>query len=546
MRSKGTAGEAKPWIIASRAVCVAILMVMLLAWFGTARADETEPREGHFTAPDTPLTVTGASALQPGFYQTSEFMIGRVAVGLILLESDGTLDPELSTWTADQRQRVLDEVRDGLAWWSNLSPDANLTFIVDDHATQPVATRYEPIRHPQVEEGLWIGEALSKLGYGVGTHWTRVRTYVNALRSQYDADWAFAIFVVNSAGDADAAFADRYFAYAYVGGPFLVMTYDNAGYGIANMDAVTAHEVGHIFRALDQYASANIGCTARSGYLGVETQNSQREGCASNVNSIMRGGVYPYTADAIDPYGAGQIGWRDSDDDGVFDPVDTTPALKLDPAAQVDGTWHISGEATDAPYPLAWRPPVTINDVSVEYRIDAGAWQSAEPADGGFDSPHEGFSLQFRISTVGNHRVELRARTNAGNVSQAESFTIVVLDPVDGGLDTRLDSPAAQQLGNASADGVEGLATSYRDDGSAGPAIARVEYRIDGGAWQTAGPQDGAFDGAEESFAIPTRLSGGAHLLEARAIDANGKVEQNTAALQVEVGHAVYLPMLQR
>src|SRR3972149_1401197 len=328
----------------ARGVCLSIGMVSALIVLGTAQAEEGEPREGHFSAPDVEaFSATSASTAIPGFYQTSEYMIGRVAVGVILPESDGTIDAELNTWSADQRQRVLAEVRAGLEWWSRQAPQANLTFVIDDHTTDPIATGYEPIRHPQYEEGLWIGDVMSRLGYAGGSYWTHLRTYVNDLRERYDTDWAFAIFVVNSAGDTDAAFADRYFAYAYIGGPFLVMTYNNAGYGIDNMDAVAAHETGHVFRALDQYASANIVCTAKSGYLGVETQNSQRAGCASNLPSIMRGGIYPYTANAIDPHARGQIGWRDSDGDGLFDPVDTTPTFSVDPVPRSDDGGDIPG-----------------------------------------------------------------------------------------------------------------------------------------------------------------------------------------------------------
>ncbi len=259
-----------PEHIWAQAICAAAFGLALVLGYARVSSAEGEPREGHFTAPDLPLqSLTGAASNatpgSPGFYQASEYMIGSVAVGLILPESNGAIDAELSDWTPEQRQRVRDEVRAGLDWWSRLVPEAKLTFVIDDHATDPVATSYEPIAHSQYQEGLWIGETLSQLGYSDGSHWTRVRQYVNDLRDAHQADWAFAVFVVNSHGDGDAAFADRYFAYAYIGGPFLVMTYDNAGYGIGNMDAIMAHETGHVFRALDQYNSANVACTARSG-----------------------------------------------------------------------------------------------------------------------------------------------------------------------------------------------------------------------------------------------------------------------------------------
>jgi hypothetical protein len=525
---------------------------MLPSVLGYARVSFAggEPREGHFTAPDLPLpplagAASNATASAPGFYQTSEYMIGSVAVGLILPESNGAIDAELSDWTPEQRRRVLDEVQAGLDWFSRLAPEARLSFVIDDHATNPIATGYEPITHPQYQEGLWIGATLSSLGYSDGSHWTRVRQYVNDLRNTYHTDWAFAIFVVNSHGDPDSAFTDRYFAYAYIGGPFLVMTYDNAGYGIGNMDAVTAHETGHIFRALDQYSSANVACTARSGYLGIETQNSQQSGCASNVSSIMRGGIYPFAANAIDPYASGQIGWHDSDHDGIFDPVDTLPSLTIDSTARDADTWRYAGHAFDSPYPSPLRPAATTNDVSVEYRVGGGEWMPAVPADGSFDSPDESFTLSVSPYSSGNHRVTFRARNTVGNVSVATAY-IVVPDPIDAGLDTWLEAPVAGLSGGARAPSLQGVASSFNADGTPGTAVARVEYRIDGGEWQPAQSQDGRFDSAEEAFVIPLDRQGGTYLVDARAVDANGKIEQNSAGLEISIKYAVFIPVVHK
>jgi hypothetical protein len=363
------------------------------------------------------------------------------------------------------------------------------------------------------------------------------------LRERYQTDWAFAIFVANSEGNG--TFADGYFAYAYVGGPFFVMTYNNAGYGIANMDAVVSHETGHVFRALDQYSSANISCSTRSGYLGVETQNSQRAGCASDVSSIMRGGIYPYTANAIDPYARGQVGWQDSDEDGVLDPIDTLPGLTISSTTHSGMLWTYSGQAADTPFPSPLRPDTTINDVSVEYSLDGGAWQPAVAADGAFDSPQETFSVTLVLAANGNHFIRLRARNSAGNVSAPSDFVAVIPDPVDGGLDTWLAPPAGLPSGG-SPQSIHGFASSFQTDGTPGAALARVEYRINGGEWRIARAQDGAFDSAEEDFFFEQSLTGGAYLIEARAIDVNGKAEQNVARLSIHINYSSFIPIVQR
>ena len=50
-------------------------------------------------------------------------------------------------------------------------------------------------------------------------------------------------------------FRNRVVAYtADLFGPYCMLTYDNDGYRFANFDAVLAHEMGHVFGALDEYA----------------------------------------------------------------------------------------------------------------------------------------------------------------------------------------------------------------------------------------------------------------------------------------------------
>ena len=44
----------------------------------------------------------------------SEYMIGSVAIGLILPESTGAIDPTTENWTSEERQKVYDEVLEGM------------------------------------------------------------------------------------------------------------------------------------------------------------------------------------------------------------------------------------------------------------------------------------------------------------------------------------------------------------------------------------------------------------------------------------------------
>ncbi|MEK6946983.1 MAG: thrombospondin type 3 repeat-containing protein, partial [Nanoarchaeota archaeon] len=263
------------------------------------------------------------SQAPPSDTETSEYMYGDVLASIILLESNGSFDTSTENWTTTEETNVDNEIANGLIWWRARRPsNVNLTFwVYANHYKIP--TKYESINRPQSDEGLWIGETMDYLGVSSGNYFSRVRKYADTIRDANNMNWAFTIFVVDSSNDVDGKFSDGYFAYAYLGGPFLVMTYKNGGYGIDNMDAVTAHETGHIFRALDQYASSGCTCTEISGFLNVSNQNCESS-CLSNVASIMRGQVSPFTNNAVDSYAKGQIGWRDLDSDGINDAIDST------------------------------------------------------------------------------------------------------------------------------------------------------------------------------------------------------------------------------
>jgi hypothetical protein len=154
------------------------------------------------------------------------------------------------------------------------------------------------------------------------------------------------------------------------------------------MDLVAAHEMGHIFYALDQYPDALQPCTMRSGYLSVENQNSGYSSCALNVSSIMRNPMIAYPGKAIDPYAAGQVGWRDSD--GILDPLDVELLVGMTVISQNSSSVIVSGTAEIVPYPSPTQPSVTINILTgVRYRFDRGDWQQATADDDSFDGTLE-------------------------------------------------------------------------------------------------------------------------------------------------------------
>ena len=281
----------------------------------------------------------------PTSSQTSEYMYGDVMVSVVLLESNSAVDANIEDWTAQEETNVDNEIAYALDWWVARKPaNVNLTFwlfSVDGRNHYKAPTKYEPINRPQYNQDLWINDAMNYLGVQSDYYFSRVRAYDDSIRNSYNTNWAFTIFVVDSSADADGEFTNHYSAYAYLTGPFLVLTYDNGNYGVNNMDYVTVHGMGHIFGAGDQYVRyyydppVICSCTAKFGFLQVENQNCENN-CLSNVPSIMRNFFgYVNNPSAIDYYARGQVGWRDLDTDGIVDIIDST--YNSDTDTDIDG-----------------------------------------------------------------------------------------------------------------------------------------------------------------------------------------------------------------
>jgi len=377
-----------------------------------------------------------AQSSAPGFLETSEYLIGSVTVGIITPESTGGIDPNSETWSSNRQTTVVTKIVAGLQWWKdNTHSPTNVTFIYDIHHSVP--TSYEPIQHSSDDEDLWISEVMNNLGYpgSSSTYFTQVRTYLNDKRNSLSTDWAFAIFVVDSFNDTDGEFTNGDFAYTYLNGPFMVMTYDNDNWGINEMQIVTAHEFGHVWGALDEYAASNCTDTQTGGYLNIANTNCEN-GTPATEDSIMRNPsnqVFAYSIHSVSTPARQMVGWRDSDGDGkeLYDPVDTTVSVTLtpfspDPTSNATPTY--TGNAADLPFPSPTRADVTINIITgVEWRVDGGAWQAATATDGAFDSDVESFTFTAPALTPGAHTFQVRATNSVGNMSPIKSDTLTIL-----------------------------------------------------------------------------------------------------------------------
>ncbi|WP_322494214.1 hypothetical protein [Chloroflexus sp.] len=362
----------------------------------------------------TPASLAFAVDSEQDLRLPSQYLAGRVAVRLVLPESNGVVDPSSEDWMTDKIEQVTAQMRAALDWWRERLPAARLEF---DLVVQTVPTRYEPIRYGLAQEGLWIGDVLRTLGYTSNSYFEQAFQAAFDLRDQRGADWATTIFIVNSTRD-DGYFADVRFAYAYLNGPFSVITSDGGPYTTQWLRAVIAHEFAHLFGALDQYSAAGVRCDQRSGYLFTPTTNSMFNNCGTSEPSIMRELINSFVNGAVDGSARAQLGYRDSDSDGIIDVLDTMPSLTLTTVQQAPGRRPlVKLEARDLPYPSPVQPDVSINPITaIEYRVDQSEWQFVEPVDGAYNNVSE--TAQFELPLYdGEYVVEFRALNLAGNAS---------------------------------------------------------------------------------------------------------------------------------
>jgi hypothetical protein len=314
---------------------------------------------------------------------TGEFMLGEVAVTVVLLESNGQRDANTENWTTGQIERVKQNVREGLAWWETQLDAQNsvhdLNFTIDfQYADQPIATSYEPISRPSDDFVLWMEDFFATAAVEpTGDFSHRIRQFNHQQRVTHDTHWAFTIFVVNAASDSDRRF-DRSGSFsqsfAFAGGRFFVTTSERPASAIA-------HETGHMFWALDEYAGSKH-YVSRRGYYNTQNLNAfdGHPAPEMRVRSIMDSHGVAFPSGAISPSAMEMIGWKDSDGDGIFDVLDVPHALRG------SGTYHAASrrfsftgftqvQTLDNLNTSGTGNEITINRVDeIQGRFDQGEW----------------------------------------------------------------------------------------------------------------------------------------------------------------------------
>jgi hypothetical protein len=375
-------------------------------------------------------------------------------------------------WSAGRENEVVAEIAAALEWVRVQEPQAGLSFVYHVVAgrVQPAGrTGYEPIRRAadplgSTGEDLWVKQILGKLGYTSGDRFARSRALASDTRRADGTDWAVTLFVVDSLNDSDGKFADGRFAYAWVGGPHVVMTYDNQAWGIARMDQVFRHEIQHVFYAYDEYVQSACACPDHRGYLDGANVN------CTVCNPVAAACVMIANGDAMCEATRRQVGWADLDGDGAIDVVGEDPDTFLDPMPAtacaippVTGLATVVAPTNRNTFLGTPRANISINRVSaVEVRAAGEAWVAALPEDGAWDAPQERFRGILPTLASGSHRIEARAIDDHGNVDASAGAADLVVAPVGAPLGDTVAAARSPEGGAALTWAASEGAASYR------------------------------------------------------------------------------------
>jgi hypothetical protein len=374
---------------------------------------------------------------------TGEFMLGDVYVNVVLVESDatkptlggGAADADLENWTTGEVADVTAKVNQALDWWKGTLyeqfPQTPPDLLKFDVGFSTFHTGYEPIARVSDDFSLWVSDYLSSVGISASGGWSPgIRAYNHQLRTEHDSEWAFTMFVVDNSNDllndqstpggfaAGGSFTN---AFAYAGGRFLVVQSGRPA-------STFAHEVGHMFWALDEYAGSDY--QTHRGYYDTPNSNSVSNpdlGAEGQKPSIMSNGPGMQAAfndNTSAPSTLEMIGWKDQDNDGIMDVLDVPFSLQGDGwYNETTGEYNFYGKSAVRTLqnrnPSGLQNDITINHIrQAQYKVDDGDWQVIATYD---DSSAYSAQLDFSFPVeLGEHEIRIRTYDTRTHVASDE------------------------------------------------------------------------------------------------------------------------------
>jgi hypothetical protein len=217
-------------------------------------------------------------------------LVGRIAVGLVYVDSTVAQ----YKITDQEKGKVLSETIEGLNMLSGFEPRANIQWFYDLKRLKisMTANQFTATNKNQWED-MWRNAAMGAMGYSAD--FNGMNDYINKIKANNNADWAYAIFVTKYPS----------FWFAYYWGNHIVMDFGVDGWGIDNFSRVVAHETGHAFGCPDEYSSSGCNCTQLAGRYQIPNGNC--ETCASPFVPCLMCANTPAVCD----YTRGHLGWNE-------------------------------------------------------------------------------------------------------------------------------------------------------------------------------------------------------------------------------------------
>lgn len=247
-------------------------------------------------------------------------MVGENSVGVVFVESAARGGPTFST---TERNTLIGLIIDGLRWLATEAPpQANLTWVYDWQFVEIDV----PNGSNSSDEAYWRNPAMGEVGYDGNTYaenWGAVADYREDMRTNNYSQHAFVIFVTPYANDW----------HAYAGGGRLTLADRNnwGGWGISNVDEITAHEVAHLYGAADEYTGSGTPCSSCGSTHGCDNVPNGNCGTCAQPQQAC---VMDQNFRRLCEYTQGQIGWTDlfvelTTDDDLWAGTDDTVYLDI-------------------------------------------------------------------------------------------------------------------------------------------------------------------------------------------------------------------------
>ena len=497
--------------------------------------------------------------------ENSEYMIGSVWVTLALFEN-----PE-HTWAnlpgINHIENTISHTREGLDWWEDMfdihNPNSviSLTFHLDTFwADTPFSTTHPLVSNgSEIEdtEGLWGKDFYEANGVTGQWYLYIAMDFNNRQRIANNTDWAFTIFVTNRTHTLGSGQGQ---GNSYIGGPRVLIEYNaQNSFRTDNMRVTVAHEVAHVFYALDEY-SGSSNHTERSGYYNTQNTNHPSGGNVHTANSIMSNGYVTGFRDKIaSPETLEMIGWRDSNGNGIIDILDTPLTLSVVSYKFniFDKTFSFTGNSSVTalqnqnpnrpPGGEDWQPApssITLNTVDrLQYRFDTmpeGEWITLPQFYGG--SQHE----VNTTTDVADGSTTITFRTiceRTGVVSNEQTFNCEITDlPEALPIEAVAESPTTIRVSWRSIESAAGYVVQYTTSPVfAGMPVIRTPYTT-----PTGGTLFAKAD--EDEILIPNLTAGTNYYVRLAAVgqDGNysdwiiwsGNEEEHSTPLHVQTNHS--------